>query len=207
MQIKIFLSLIIVIISLNSMASYSQSLSKAIISLTGKVISSNVNIKPNVKVTIYNDQNKKIASTQTLESSEYIFFDGVLKPKSNYNIVIEGKGFFTQEIPFETPNSEQYLELSKDFVVQPMEIGTRILIKFVPFDKNKSLIRNGSDYIFENYVNLLKKNLRARFEIISYPDDNVDKDFNKNLTQLRANAIKDDFVSAGILDLRLKAKG
>ena len=206
MKRSIILSLIVLLFTTTQ--SFSQSFTNVVVSLTGKVISSNEKVAPKVKVTIFDKSGHKIAGTNTAESSGgFTYFLTGLKPNSNYNIVIEGKGFFSQEIDFNTPNTGQYVELSKDFVIQPMEIGNPILVKVVPFDKGKSKIRNGSDYIFEDYLSVLKKNPRARFEIVAYSDNNIDRGFNKVLTQERAQAIKEYFVAAGVPEMRLQIKG
>ncbi len=206
MKKSILLSLLILLI--NSSQTFAQSFTNVVVSLTGKVISSNEKVAPKVKVTILDKEGKKVASTNTTETGGgFTYFLTGLKPNSNYNIVIEGKGFFEQEAEFITPNTGQYVELSKDFVIQPMEIGNPILVKVVPFDKGKSKLRNGSDYIFEDYLSVLKKNPRARFEIVAYADNNVDRGFNKILTQERSQAIKDYFVTAGIPEMRLQIKG
>lgn len=207
-NIKLILILFILSITLGVSNSYSQGFTNVVISLTGKVISSNEKYDPKVKVTILDNQDHKVASTSTNESSGgFGYFLTGLKPNTDYKIILEGKGFFTQEIPYKTPNTDKYLELSKDFVIQPMEIGNPILVKVVPFDKSKSKLRNGSDYIFEDYLSILKKNPRARFEIQTYADNNLDKNFNKILTEERAKALKDYFVSAGIPEMRLQMKG
>lgn len=208
LDIKVLSALFILSMTFGVNNIYSQGFTNVVISLTGKVISSNDKYVPKVKVTILDNEDHKVASTNTNESNGgFGYFLTGLKPNTEYKIMVEGKGFFTQEIPYKTPNTDKYLELSKDFVIQPMEIGNPILVKIVPFDKSKSKLRNGSDYIFEDYLSILKKNPRARFEIQTYADNNLDKSFNKTLTEERAKALKDYFVSAGIPEMRLQTKG
>lgn len=185
-----------------------QGFTNTVVSLNGKIISTNKEIPAKLKVTIMDKDGEKITSTNTLENNgEYTYFVTGLKPNTKYYVHLEGKGFFTKEVEYESPNTDKYLELSKDFVVEPMEIGTQILVKVVPFDKGKSKLRNGSDYIFEDYVSILQNNPRARFEIVAYPDNNIDKGYNLTLTDERAKSIKDYFISTGIKEFRISAKG
>lgn len=204
-KISLILSLVFIFATISA---YSQGFTNVVVSLTGKVISSNTKVAPKIKVTILDKEGQKVASTTTAEAEGgYTYFLTGLKPNTKYNVVLEGKGFFNQEVEFNTPNTGQYVELSKDFVIQPMEIGNPILVKVVPFDKGKSKLRNGSDYIFEDYLSVLKKNPRARFEIVAYADNNIDRGFNKVLTSERAQAIKEYFVGAGVPEMRLQTKG
>lgn len=185
-----------------------QGFTNTVVSLNGKIISTNKEIPAKLKVTFLNKDGEKITSTNTLENNkEYTYFVTGLKPNTKYYIVLEGKGFFTKEIEYEVPNTDKYLELSKDFVVEPMEVGTQILVKVVPFDKGKSKLRNGSDYIFQDYLSILQNNPKARFEIVAYPDNNIDKDYNLALTSERAKSIKDYFINSGIKEFRVSAKG
>jgi len=185
-----------------------QEFTNTVVSLNGKIISTNKEIPANLKVTLMDKDGKKVASSNTMETKgEYTYFVTGLKPNTKYYAILEGKGFFTKEVEYEVPNTDKYLELSKDFVVEPMEIGTQILVKVVPFDKGKSKLRNGSDYIFQDYVSILQNNPRARFDIVAYPDNNIDKDYNLTLTDERAKSIKEYFITSGIKEFRVSSKG
>lgn len=205
-QVMMLLLLSCFLIKVNEVKA--QGFTNTVISLAGKVIPAKSSNQVQITLTVFDKEKNKIASAKTFEDkNNYSYFLTGLKPNMEYTILLNGAGFFSQEIEYKTPNTSEYAELSKDFVVQPMEIGYPILVKVAPFDKNKSTIRNGSDYIFEDYISILKNNPKARFTITSYPDNNYDVGFNKSLTEKRAESLKDYFVQSGVPKGRLLAKG
>ena len=92
------------------------------------------------------------------------------------------------------PNSDRYVEISRDFLIKPMEVGLLMPISVPPFELNKSKLRFGAELFMNDWV-----------EILSYPDNNEDQAENKQITEQRIASIKEYFVSHGIAEERLKA--
>ncbi|MCX6146546.1 MAG: hypothetical protein NTW25_04755, partial [Candidatus Kapabacteria bacterium] len=160
-----------------------------IISVTG-IVTDAIDKKPLKLNLVFKDKDENIVfRTKSNEATNGSYFATGLKPGMKYIISINGPGYFAEDFELEIPSSDKYLELSKDFTVKPMQIGTEIPITIAPFDVTKSKLRNGSDYIFESLTNVMKKNPRAKFELVCFPDSDNDKENNKKLTFERCDVL------------------
>ena len=87
-------------------------------------------------------------------------------------------------------------------------VGTRIIPKEkIQFDVNKAVVLHGSDDELEDIVTVLKDNPQVSLEIAGHTSSDGAADFNKKLSQERADAVKAWLVSHGIAAARLTAKG
>jgi outer membrane protein OmpA-like peptidoglycan-associated protein len=177
-----------------------------IISVTG-IVTDAIDKKPLKLNLVFKDKDENIVfRTKSNEATNGSYFATGLKPGMKYIISINGTGYFAEDFELEIPSSDKYLELSKDFTVKPMQIGTEIPITIAPFDVTKSKLRNGSDYIFESLTNVMKKNPKAKFELVCFPDSDNDKEINKKLTFERCDVLKKYFLDKGIPSIRFEVK-
>ena len=84
-------------------------------------------------------------------------------------ISISSKEYLSEKYEIKIPSTEKYEELSKDFIVLPMENGAKIPVNVPPFEENKSKIKVGADQILDDYVNVLQDNPKIKIAIISFP--------------------------------------
>lgn len=169
-----------------SILGYSQ-FTQTVVSLSGatKDAINQQNIKAKIKVL---DNSGK---TINRANSQGTYFLTGLKPGQTYNLEISASGYFTKIIEFSVPNTKKYEEFSRDFVLQSMEVGSKIPVKVIPFDRNKTKLRTGADYIFSDLIAIMKKNRRAKFAIQVYPENNSNPAEGKAIAEQRAKAIKE----------------
>lgn len=145
------------------------------------------NVKAKIMV---KDADGKIAN-RTRSTGKY-FLTG-LKPGKAYIMELSAKGYFDKSYELIVPNSDKYEEISRDFTLKPMKEGTKIPVKVIPFDKGKTVMRDGADYIFRDLVQIMRKNRKAEFEIEVYPEAELEAIAAQNFAEARAVALKNYF--------------
>lgn len=175
-----------VLIILLSSIGFSQ-FTKTVVSLSGATKDAINEQEIKAKIKVLDKQGKTVNRTN---SQGHYFLTG-LQPGMTYDLEISATGYFTKLIEYTVPDTKKYEEFSRDFVLQSMEIGSKIPVKVIPFDRNKSKLRTGADYIFSDLIAVMKKNRRAKFVIQVYPEGDSNPAEDKALAEQRANAIKE----------------
>jgi OmpA-OmpF porin, OOP family len=81
------------------------------------------------------------------------------------------------------------------------------ILSGVNFDLNKSVVRPDAKEILKNDIKILRENPQIRVEVQGHTCDLGDANYNRSLSDKRANAIKDYLVSQGVAADRLTARG
>ena len=195
---KMLLMIFCIIFTSNAYCQFSFDL----VSLTGKVTNL-VNNEP-VKVTIVVvDKKGEIVSTTESDLKKGYYFISELSPGESYTLKFSAAQFLKQAFELSMPKSNKYEEFSHDFQLIPKKKGEFIQLKVSPFELNKTKLRAGSETFLKDIIKVLKDNPDVKFNISSYPDNDLDKKRNKELTIDRGNSIKDFFIENGIDAVRI----
>lgn len=178
-----------------------------VVSLTGSVFNE-VDKEPlTVNMKVYDINGKRVGATRSMAVENGSYYLTGLKAGEEYIIQLEKKGYFSEQFQVKVPDTDKYLEVSRDFLVKPMEKGVKIPMPVAPFELRKSKIRYGADIFINDMVESLKNNPTVKVEIKSFPDADLNNTDAKNLTENRANALKEFFISNGIDPSRVSASG
>lgn len=203
---KRFSLLTLIALVMFASASFAQQWINTVVSLTGTV-ADEVTRKPiSVQIQVIDSKNNKLQKVNSNSKDGYYYITG-LKPDQKYKLVITSINFFKEEMTIMVPATDKYLEISKDILVKPLVEEIRVPILVSPFEVNKSKIRFGADVYLEDFVSSLKLNPTVKFEIMSFPDADKGIEANKSLTDSRAEALKEYFVSKGIKAERISILG
>ncbi len=85
--------------------------------------------------------------------------------------------------------------------------GKPINLKNIHYDLDKFFIREDAKAELNKLVQFMKDNPNAKVELASHTDSRASDDYNKTLSQNRANAAVEYLTSKGIAKVRLKAMG
>ncbi|MFP4368158.1 MAG: OmpA family protein [Candidatus Kapaibacterium sp.] len=177
-----------------------------VVAVTGNII--NQADRQPVSVTFFvEDQNGKRINKATSNSKSGYYYVTGLKPGRQYYFTINEDGWFKQKIEIRIPDTDKYLELSRDILAYPKKEGVRIKIPVPPFELNKSKLRFGAAFLLNNFSETLRINPDVSFKIVSYPDKDQPAEENLGLTKDRANSIKDFLVIEGISPERIETEG
>lgn len=81
------------------------------------------------------------------------------------------------------------------------------VIAGIEFDNNQSTIRSGSAQALDKAVSVLTEYPSLRVEIVGHTDDRGSRDYNLELSQRRAEAVKEHLIAKGIDPSRIQTRG
>lgn len=189
-----------------SFSGYAQ-ITQTVVALTGNVLNEISRLPETVLILCFDTEGNRIANSRSNVSENGYYYLTGLKPGEKYIIKLHKKGFFKEIFEFEVINTDKYEEISKDFLVKPLEKNVHIPISVPPFERNKSKLRFGSEIFLEDIKNTLANNPKVKFNILSFPDDDKDKKANIKLSEERAKSLMNYFISHGIDPTRITIKG
>ncbi|MEX1238366.1 MAG: OmpA family protein [Cyclobacteriaceae bacterium] len=104
-------------------------------------------------------------------------------------------------------NDGDFTPVTKDMVLQPIEVGVTVRLKNIYFDFDKTTLKNESFPELDKVVDFLKQNASVEIEISGHTDDKGSDDYNETLSQGRSEAVVNYLISQGIDSFRLAAHG
>jgi outer membrane protein OmpA-like peptidoglycan-associated protein len=182
-------------------------LTNVVVALTGNVMDQVTKEPVKVRMECYDSKNKRIykGSSNKAEGG-YYYFTG-LKPGETYTIKFTDLKYFKEEFTIEIPSTDKYQEFSRDFLVKPKQVGLKFPIKVPPFELNKSKLRAGFEFFLKDVLKTIELNRRIHFEIVCYPDNDLDAAANKKLTEERAKSLMEFFRKNQVAGNRVTIKG
>ncbi len=196
--------LIFALILTISPKSYSQFFN-TVVSVTGNIYNAITKAPISVNIELFDANNTRIQKVKSNSKDGYYFITS-LKPGNTYELRVSEFDYMKQAFPVVVPNTDKYLEVSKDMLLIPKKIGTEIPIKIKLFEFNKPNLKNGAEVFLNDYVSLLKLNPTVKVRIVCYPDSPADAAKNGQLTQERSDNIRKFLIEKGIEQDRLIAQ-
>lgn len=173
----------------------------------GKVkICNSSNPLRDVTVVIKNNETEVVHEVKTnLEGKFYFKAD----KNSTYNIYGKKGNYFSQTETVTSKNIDRSntLFLNLQVCMEETTCGKPINLKNIHYDLDKYFIRKDAEAELNKMVQFMKDNPNVKVELASHTDSRASDDYNKTLSQNRANAAVDYLVSKGISASRLKGIG
>lgn len=192
---------------LATVASYAGSAFGTVVSLTGSVFNEVSKEPLTVNIKLYDANGKRKGATRSMAVENGSYYLTGLRAGEDYIIELNKKGYFKEVFKVTVPDTDKYLEVSRDFLIKPLEKGVQIPMPVAPFELRKSKLRYGADLFINDMVQSLKNNPSIKVEIVSYPDAGLDPATAQTLTKERADALNKFFTENGIDANRLSTKG
>ncbi len=131
----------------------------------------------------------------------------VLTSGKNYGIAVVKKGYLFHSENFDLPPSSDYQEVERDLFLKKAALGTRIVLRNIFFDFDKSTLRKESTKELERLQGILKENPTLKVEIAGHTDNVGSAEYNQKLSEDRAHTVVDYLVENGIDKKRLTYAG
>jgi len=122
----------------------------------------------------------------------------VLSSGKNYGIAVMKQGYLFHSENFDLPPSSDYQEIEKDIYLKKAALGTRIVLRNIFFDFDKSTIRKESAKELERLFTVLKENPTLKVEISGHTDNVGSADYNQKLSQDRSQSVVNYLIEKGI---------
>ena len=104
-------------------------------------------------------------------------------------------------------NDPDVTPVTKDIMLQPIEVGVTVRLKNIYFDFDKTTLKNESFAELNKVVEFLKQNPSVEIEISGHTDNKGSDDYNETLSQGRSESVVDYIISQGVDSYRLTAHG
>lgn len=134
-----------------------------------------------------------------------IFTDIYKRVKNAYILEYTPANFGNFQFKLQLCNNSKKIELLDSIHYEAVK--GNLLLANIQFDSNKSTIKSASGSEIDRLVKIMKKEPKLKFQVQCHTDDVGDAKANLNLSQKRADAIKNELAKKGIEKSRLTAKG
>jgi outer membrane protein OmpA-like peptidoglycan-associated protein len=104
-------------------------------------------------------------------------------------------------------NDKDVTPVTKDLVLQPIEVGLTVRLKNIYFDFDKTTLKNESFVELDKVVEFLKQNSSVEVEISGHTDNKGSDEYNETLSQGRSEEVVNYIIGQGIDSFRLAAHG
>ena len=172
--------------------------------LLGRVLDSETKKPIVAKLQFIDSEKSKVAAVLVSDSSGN--YKARLPEKKTYGIEITAKGylFYLDVINLSKETTD---EVTKDFTLQALEVGAKVVMKNIFFETGKSTLKDESYAQLNNVIEFMKDNPSLKLEISGHSDNVGSVSSNMKLSQARAKAVVDYMVIQGINTDRLTFKG
>ena len=150
-----------------------------------------------------------IGQQNTNPNTGYYFI--VLPLGKNYGYYAEKQGYYPTSSNIDLRNTKSNVDIINDIVLKSeyeiFNLKAKIIINNIFFDYNKFELKTESSLELDRLVELIKKSNDKNVHIDGFTDNIGSDEFNMDLSQKRALAVKTYFVSKGLPENRLIIKG
>lgn len=175
--------------------------SNKLIQVHGKVSNSKTSEPIQATLDFSSKENNKIVKAAMVEG-----FNIQLPSADVYTIKIESPGFVSTIEKLDIHTYEMN-NLELNFKLQPIEIGVKVNLKSVLFERGAPKLLPESDQELDVVVSFLKSNPKIKIELAGHTDNRGVQSDNVKLSQQRVNKVKEYLVSKGIDPKRITGKG
>lgn len=159
-----------------------------------------------VTVVIKNNETEIVHEIKTNIEGKFYF---KAEKNTTYNIYGKKGSYFSQTETITSKNVDRSntLFLNLQVCMEETTCGKPINLKNIHYDLDKFFIREDAKAELNKLIQFMKDNPKVNVELSSHTDSRASDDYNKTLSQNRANAAVDYLVSKGIVKARLKPIG
>jgi outer membrane protein OmpA-like peptidoglycan-associated protein len=131
----------------------------------------------------------------------------ILPYGEHYAYHASAPGYIEVNENFDLVEKKDYIEISKDLYLVPIEVGAKISLNNVFFEQSKPVLLNSSYPELDRLVQIMNENPGMEIELRGHTDNVGDPAKNMKLSEDRVKVVKDYLASKGISEKRITGKG
>lgn len=125
----------------------------------------------------------------------------------NYAITVRRPGYLFHSENFDIPATAQYQEVSKEFPLKNVSVGSRVVLRNIFFEFDKDDLLPQSFVELDRLYKLLMEAPGIKIEISGHTDNKGSAAYNQKLSERRARSVVNYLVAKGIPIERLTYAG
>lgn len=122
-----------------------------------------------------------------------------------YSVTASAPGYLFHSDRYEVPPGAKGSTVKQDIQLSPIADGADRLLVFFDFDKSE--LKSESFAELERVIEFLRSNSSVKVRFDGHTDGQGTDEYNDQLSQRRADAVRSYVVAAGVVEQRLSAKG
>ncbi|MFB6320455.1 OmpA family protein [Saccharicrinis sp. FJH54] len=151
------------------------------------------------------EEGRQVSKAHSAEDGTFLL---CLPVGRNYALNVSKEGYMFYSDRFTLSEQQDFTEpVNKDIPLQPMKAGTKIELKNIYFEFDSYALKKESFIELNKLVALLKNNPSVIIEIGGHTDGKGTDEYNRELSQNRAESVKEYLINNGIKPERLQTKG
>lgn len=171
------------------------------------IVTDAISLEPiEATIEIYDNVKNELISEQISNSKTGKYLIS-LPSGVNYGLVVKADNYLFHSENFDIDSTATYNEIIKDISLMPIEQGSKVVLKNIFFDVNKSVLRSESFSELEQLKQFMTENKDVKVEISGHTDNTGSYALNQELSQNRAKAVVDYLIANGISTERLTYRG
>ena len=177
-----------------------------VVLIRGKVLNKKTNEPLDASISyngLIDHKNYGVARTNPA-TGEYTI---VLPYGKNYDFTAGSEGFLGISDNLDLTGIGEYQEIERDLYLVPIEVGAVVRLNNIFFETGKAELKQESHLELNRVVKFLGDNPNVKIELSGHTDNVGNKEFNKTLSQQRADAVMAYLTEKGIDANRLISKG
>ncbi|WKN42949.1 OmpA family protein [Tunicatimonas pelagia] len=159
-----------------------------------------------IEATVEISSQQQILTTETTNVNEGVYATEIPEPNI-YRLSVSAEGYLAKTDSIWIGEVQSDTILFKDIFLEPLEVGLSVRLNNIFFDYNKTTLRSESFEELDKVVEMLKTNENLHIEIGGHTDDRGSDDYNEQLSQGRAESVRQYLVENWIEQERVTAVG
>lgn len=138
------------------------------------------------------------------KTGKYLF---ILPPGKNYNVTYEAEGYLFKSENLIVPKNSAFQSMKREIKLAPIKANESIVLNNVFFEFDSDKLTPDSKTELNKLFTLLSNNPSIKVEIQGHTDSKGNDNYNKKLSQARAESVMKYLVKKGIKQNRVTAVG
>ena len=159
-----------------------------------------------VEATVKISSQQQLLTTEETSKDQGVYTTELPQPKT-YHLAVSAEGFLAKNDSIQVNAVESDTIIFKDIFLDPLEVGLSVRLNNIFFDYNKTTLRSESFAELDKVVEMLETNETLYIEIGGHTDDRGSDNYNEQLSQGRAEAVRQYLVEKKIEQDRVTAVG
>jgi len=173
--------------------------------LTGIASDSETGSPIDAQVTITNNEN--LAKVKEGKSSTNGRYEVDLPKTGKYSVMFTAKGYMFHGEDIDYAQLSQSPEIRIDAKLVPLKVGSKVILKLIYFDPGKWELKPESDPELRRLEKFLKDHPNLKVEISGHTDNTGSPETKLQLSENRANRVRDWLLKNGVPGRQMTVKG